>query len=117
MAGDLNSLTRDLQEILTTLKIQYETTSPPDKKDRHVFENIRLETKPTFTKIDAWEKEANAQVSKYKKLFPNQIKNTKDNLELVLLHSFYIDVKRKRYMELYQSILYVFNEILEQENE
>nr|WP_302328495.1 DUF1798 family protein [Salirhabdus salicampi] len=97
-------------KVLSECLERYERNEPVDKKDMDVFKKIKEETSPNFSLIEEWEKETNAHVHKLS-VFPNQIQNTRDNMELLLLHSYYIDVKRKRFMELYHSVDFVLKQI------
>ncbi|WP_017187406.1 DUF1798 family protein, partial [Alkalibacillus haloalkaliphilus] len=78
------------------------------------FNQVKAETLPLFEKIEKWEEEAQAIVHKIA-IFPNQIKNTKDNLEIMILHSYFHDVRKKRFMELYQSVMYNLDLVINDE--
>ncbi|SDN60541.1 DUF1798 family protein [Tenuibacillus multivorans] len=84
-----------------------------DRKNYDDFNLMKEEATPIFDKIEKWEKDANQIVHKLP-LFPNQIKNTLDNLEIMILHSYFNDVRKKRFMELYQSVKYNMNLILDE---
>jgi hypothetical protein len=107
LKGILENIYRD---ILEAGLARYENGNPVDKKDREAFFNIREKTKPIFQLIDRWEELTLATIHELP-VMPNQVQNTKDNMELLLLHSFYHDVKRKRFMELYHSIDYVLKQM------
>ncbi|QHS22551.1 DUF1798 family protein [Virgibacillus sp. MSP4-1] len=98
-------------ELLEKSLQRYNEGNKVDRKDREEFERIKKETAPIFELINHWEKEVNDHIATLN-VMPNQVENTKDNMELLLLHSYYIDVRRKRFMELYHSIDYVMNRIL-----
>ncbi len=84
-----------------------------DRKNYDDFNLMKQEATPVFEKIEKWEEEANTHVHKLP-IFPNQIKNTKDNIEIMILHSYFNDVRKKRFVELYQSVQYNLNLILDQ---
>ncbi|PKR78816.1 DUF1798 domain-containing protein [Halalkalibacillus sediminis] len=86
-----------------------------DRKNHDDFEEIKEITIPLFERIEKWETDAQSIVHQIP-LFPNQIENTKDNLEILMLHSFFHDVRKKRFMELYHSVLYNLDIILDQTN-
>lgn len=113
---DLKDITEELLRNLTTLKIQYEkNTAPENKKDKAYFEYVKKETTPIFDRLEKWEKEALTMTKERKiNVHPQQIASTKENMELLLMHSFYMDVRRKRYMELYKSIRFIFDQIIEE---
>lgn len=113
---ELKERTEQLLHNLNDLKNQYETsTAPENKKDKAYFEYVKTETVPIYERLDEWEKAA-LQMTKERKInvHPQQIASTKENMELLLMHSFYMDVRRKRYMELYKSIKYIFDQIMEE---
>lgn len=110
MLTELDSYTEDLRHIVHTLKERYEASTPPDNKDRQMFQIVKEETTPIFDLVDKWESVILEEIHHLPKVFPNQVQNTVDNLQLLIMHSYYIDAPRKRYMELYQSILYVLDQ-------
>lgn len=89
---------------------RYERKEPVDRKNRESFLKVKQETEPIFQLIHLWEETVEKEIHRLP-VFPNQIKNTRDNMELLLMHSYYKDVRKKRFMELYHSIRYVFNQI------
>ncbi len=92
-----------------------QSEKPPDRKDRELFEKVKKESKPLFELNEKWADLAEEYTYKVENsvVYPLQIKNTKENFELVVLHSYYIDVPKKRYMELYNSIHYVLDQLLD----
>ncbi|PAV29462.1 hypothetical protein CIL05_11390 [Virgibacillus profundi] len=111
---DLKSKTKQLKQHLNNLKEIYESNNPPkDRKDKQFFRMVKEETSPIYQLLGLWE-EAVLEVVKERKvnLHPQQVTSTRENMELLLMHSYYIDVKRKRYMELNNSIHYIFDQLL-----
>ncbi|WP_093133226.1 DUF1798 family protein [Salinibacillus kushneri] len=104
----INQIYKNLLE--KSLK-RYEAGNKVDRKDLDEFERVKEETAPIFELITEWEQEVTENMANLN-VMPNQVENTKDNMELLLLHSYYIDVRRKRFMELYHSIDYIMNRIL-----
>lgn len=100
-----------LEKELETLKENYLTHEKPEnRRDPEFFAYVKKQTEPIFDIINQWYEEAltfvkNREVS----VHPQQVQSTEENLHLILLNSYYIDVRRKRYMELHKSILYVFD--------
>lgn len=104
-----------LKKELNSLKERYlSSDKPADKKDRELFDTVKRETASLFELNNrvAELAEEYVQQTDHGKVFPLQIKNTKENFELVMLHSYYIDVPKKRYMELHNSIHYVLDQLL-----
>ncbi|MRH42443.1 DUF1798 family protein [Aquibacillus halophilus] len=106
----IDQLTKELEK----LKEHYlNNEKPENKKDREFFIFVKEQTTPVYQLIQDWEVEATAFVKQRKvRVHPQQVVSTSENLELLLMHSYYIDVKKKRYMELYKSIHYVFDLLL-----
>ncbi|WP_440895700.1 DUF1798 family protein [Amphibacillus sp. Q70] len=105
----LQALTVELQQASLRLKERFlNTEQPKEPKDPEFFQMVKKETEPLFKLSERWEKVALAAIKKRELLVhPQQIESTRENFELILLHSYYIDVKPKRYMELQQAVNYV----------
>ncbi|MBC5637037.1 DUF1798 family protein [Ornithinibacillus sp. BX22] len=106
--------TNQLKQELVKLKDIFEQTDPPeDRKDKVYFEMVREKTLPVYVLLEKWEALA-LEVIKASKIsvHPNQIVSTRENMELLLMHSYYVDVRRRRYMELHQSVLYVLDQLI-----
>ncbi|MFC4404388.1 DUF1798 family protein [Gracilibacillus xinjiangensis] len=100
-----------LEQILDQLKDRYLTNERPEnKRDPQFFQVVKERTNPIFEQIDEWYSSALLFIKKREvQVHPQQLQSTEENLKLLLLHSYYIDVRKKRYMELYQSVKYVFD--------
>ncbi|MBY7143521.1 DUF1798 family protein [Virgibacillus sp. NKC19-3] len=111
---ELKEQTKTLKIHLNNLKDQYENNPPPEnKKDRQLFQKVKKETSPIYELLATWEENALKLIKERKiNMHPQQITSTLENMELLLMHSYYIDVKRKRYMELHHSIHYIFDQLL-----
>ncbi|WP_202406221.1 DUF1798 family protein [Pontibacillus yanchengensis] len=116
MSSKLENQIWTIKQELNQLKDRFlASDKPADKKDRALFEQVKEETSPLFTLIQEWYDEAEQYVKMNpgSKVFPIQLENTKDNFELLVLHSYYIDVPKKRFMELYNSVHYVLDQLLD----
>lgn len=106
----------EAKKSLDQLKDLYlQSDKPPDRKDRELFQKVKTESKPLFELNEKWAELAEQYTHEVENsiVYPIQINNTKENFELVVLHSYYIDVPKKRYMELYNSIHYVLDQLLD----
>ncbi|WP_080874404.1 YppE family protein [Oceanobacillus timonensis] len=110
----LREQTEQLNQYLEALRERFETgEAPTDRKNRDFFNMVKKETAPVYDALEIWEEAASAAVKERRAdVHPNQIQSTRENMELLLMHSYYLDVRRKRYMELYKSIRYVFDLLL-----
>lgn len=108
-------MTLDLKTYLTQLKDRFETTPPPEnRRDRDFFEYVKKETDPIYELLAKWEKEVLSLVKERKvSVHPQQVSSTRENMELVLMHSYFIDARRNRYLELFKSVSYIFDQLLE----
>lgn len=112
---DLAKQTLWLNEKLAAYLKQFETESPPaDLRDRDLFEKVKRETVPVYDMLEKWETAALKFLKEGKgHVHPQQIVSSRDNMELIMMHSYYHDVKLKRYMELNYSVRYVFSLLLD----
>ncbi|UJL48064.1 DUF1798 family protein [Virgibacillus sp. NKC19-16] len=111
---ELKEQTEALKIQLNRLNDKYENNAPPEnKKDRQLFQKVKEETLPIYELLSTWEEDALKLIKERKiNVHPQQITSTRENMELLLMHSYYIDVKRKRFMELNNSIHYIFDQLL-----
>ncbi|RDW22073.1 DUF1798 family protein [Oceanobacillus chungangensis] len=111
---ELSKQTETLREYLYNLRDKFEHSTPPENvKDRSFFEKVKEETTPIYDLIATWEEDA-LQTVKEKKItvHPQQVISTRENMELLIMHSYYKDARRKRYMELYNSVLYIYDQVI-----
>lgn len=106
--------TEQLKQYLDILKEKFEENKPPKHiSDKEFFLKMKEETSPIYDLLEEWEDAALAFVKNRQiNVHPHQIISTKENMELILLHSYYIDVRRRKYMEINQSSHYIFDQIL-----
>ncbi|SDJ68085.1 DUF1798 family protein [Sediminibacillus albus] len=111
---ELKTITEQLKQEITKLKNRFETNEKPeDRRDREFFNFVKEETTPIHSLVQEWEKQASLFVkNKQVSVHPQQVASTSDNLQILLLNSYYIDTPRKRYMEMYHSIHYVLDQLL-----
>jgi len=111
---DVKMQTEHLKKYVTGLKKRFKTGSAPEnRKDRNFFLKVKEETAPMYQLLEQWEENALKLVKGRKvNVHPQQVTSTKENMELMLMHSYYMDVKEKRFMELHNSIIYIFDQLL-----
>ncbi|WP_156289203.1 DUF1798 family protein [Oceanobacillus salinisoli] len=111
---ELINRTKSLKKYLHNLKEHFEHGQPPENvRDKDFFFRVKEETTPIFELLELWEEEALIAVKERKvNVHPQQIESTKENMELLLMHSYYKDLRRRRYMEYYKSILYIFDQLI-----
>ncbi|RKQ37630.1 DUF1798 family protein [Oceanobacillus halophilus] len=101
---------------LHELKDHFENSEAPENiRDKAFFARVKEKTTPIFESLEKWEEEALRVVKERKvNIHPQQINSTRENMELVLMHSYYKDLRRRRYMEYYKSILYIFEQLVDE---
>lgn len=107
--------TEKLKTYLEILLETFETTKPPeDPKDQEFFANVKQETEIIYTLLDEWHQEI-LEFMKQKKvqIYPHQLVATVENYEQIIVHSYYRDMRRRKYMEFYHSCNYIFNQVLQ----
>lgn len=110
----LRRQTEQLKKYIDQLKERYELNDPPkDIRDKSFFLTMKDETEEFYKLLETWKDHA-LEIIKNRKInvHPHQIISTTENIELLILHSYYIDARRKRYMELNKSCHYIFDQIL-----
>ncbi|GAB4073609.1 hypothetical protein GCM10028778_11120 [Barrientosiimonas marina] len=110
----LEQQTRQLVEQLDQLKAIYEANNPPESKlDKAFFEMVKKRTEPVYALLAEWEENALRAVKERKiNMHPQQVSSTRENMELLLLNSYYVDVRRKQYMEFHHSIQFILDQLL-----
>ncbi|MFP7493821.1 DUF1798 family protein [Terribacillus saccharophilus] len=100
---------KQLSDLLLRLKQRYLSEEPPsDKHDKAFFEMVKDETGPMYQLLQMWHQAAADFVQQRDvTVHPQQIQSTEENVHLIILHSYYIDIRSERYMDYHQSIGYV----------
>lgn len=113
---DLIKQTIQLKEFIEKLKVIFEKNDPPDNiNNKEFFLKMKEETSVYYKLIEDWEINALSFVKdKTVNVHPHQIMSTSENFELLILHSYYIDARRKRYMELNHSCHYIFDQLIKE---
>ena len=106
--------TDNLKQYLDDLKEIYEKNAPPENmNDKEFFNKLKKETAPIYDLLEKWEEKALLFVkNRAVNIHPHQITSTRENMELLILHSYYVDARRKRYMELNHSSHYILDQLL-----
>lgn len=111
----LIELTKKVIQHLEDLLVIFENGEEPSK-DKAFFHYVQSETKPIFLAIEEWEQLAKTALEQKRitTLHLEQITSTKDNMTALILHSYYKDVRKRRYMEINKSCHYIFQHILKE---
>ncbi|MFP7253106.1 DUF1798 family protein [Terribacillus goriensis] len=100
---------KQLSDLMARLKERFLTHEPPSEKhDKAFFEMVKKETEPMYLLLRKWHQAAEEFVQQREvSVHPQQVQSTEENVHLIILHSYYIDIKSERYMDYHQSIGYV----------
>lgn len=92
----------------------FEEGKPPENiRDKAFFLQVKEEVTPIYELVEEWEEQAlQAVKNREVNLHPAQINSTKENMDLLIMHSYYKDIRKRRYMEYYKSIRYIFEQII-----
>ena len=106
-----------LLKFLTECKHRFESfQKKPDKTEAYFYEQV----KPTFElikeKANDWEQLALEWIKKEKPKYihPSQIESAMENIEQVVLQSFYKDINKQRFHNLEHSVEYLINTIVDE---
>lgn len=81
--------------------------------DREAFKHIQKEVTPHFFLFEEWEKAILHDIRAHAlPLHPSLIQSTRENMELIIMHSFYHDTTDARFNELVKSVDVVFDMVL-----
>ncbi|WP_226666821.1 DUF1798 family protein [Metabacillus litoralis] len=117
---NLIMLSRELLLLLEDCKKRFELLKEKPEKTEDLFFR---EVKPAFDlaseKIKDWKPEADqwVKINKPKYIHSAQIDSTIDNIEQVVLQSFYKDINKQRFNNLHNSVEYVLKSILNEIND
>ncbi|WP_216774170.1 YppE family protein [Metabacillus halosaccharovorans] len=106
-----------LLKCLTECKHRFDSLqTKPEKTEIYFYEQV----KPTFELVkhtaNAWEQHALdwIKMEKPKYIHQTQIESAMENIEQVVLQSFYKDVNKQRFHNLHHSVEYVLNTIMDE---
>lgn len=112
---DLIQLTTLLKRHMKDLKAYYESHEPPkNRRDHGFFSFVKTQTEPIHILLAEWEEKALHTLKQRQGIhvYPQQIISSKENMRLLIMHSYYIDTRKRIYMEMYKSVQYVLDQLL-----
>lgn len=112
---DIFDVTKQLKEIVDQLHdVFLREGDRPEISDKAFFLQMKAETAPMYETLAIWEELALAEVkARNVQVHPHQVNSTVENVELLILHSYYKDLRKRKYMEYYFSTHYVCNQLLD----
>lgn len=105
--------TYKLIDTLTSLEEVYRSEEEVERS-REFFNEIKPKVESYLILLESWGKATHQLASAGKlQVFPQQIDATIDNMKALIMHSFYKDVRKRRYMEIKQACYYIFMQSIE----
>ncbi len=100
------SQTETIDQIKQACFIRYQADTPPAKlNDRESFNVIKEEVTPQFQLLEQWEDELLTDIkTEALSIHPSLVQSTRENMELIIMHSFYHDTDIKRFNELVKAV-------------
>lgn len=111
--------TKELILLIDDLFVLYNEKREIDlQKNIEAFNLVKDDISKHIKLAEAWEEEALELINNNKtSLFFQQVNATKDNLIKLIFNSYYQDTRMKPYMNLYNSCLFILNQLDEEVNE
>jgi len=88
----------------------------PEKTEEYFYDDVKPYFELVMNKANEWKPLAVKWVSEYKPKYIHltQIDSAMENIEQVVLQSFYKDVNKQRFHNLHHSVEYILNGMIEQ---
>lgn len=109
------NMTTQLNDQLDILALEFEKEAVKIG-DSEMFQRVKEETVPIYEMLGSWEATTLAFIKerKLKTVHPQQITATLENYEMLLMHSYFRDIRRRKYMETKNSCHYIFLQIIKE---
>ena len=112
---EIEQLTQSLMQYTAVLEKKFNDTTIKPENTSDFFNYVKTETEPIFALVKKWEALLAEESTNRKMIIPeNIILSTNDNMTALIMHSFYKDVRRRRYMEIKRSCLYTYQSVLKE---
>lgn len=111
----IKQLTSSLIDYIEKLEQTFYQHEAVDMNSKSAFEFVKEETEPIFEVLETWEKLTLKKIEQRKISLPtSMVESTVDNMSALIMHSYYKDVRKRRYMEIKKSLLYVLRMLLKE---
>lgn len=112
---EIKKRTQSLIQYTDVLENKFNDPAIEPENTSEFFNFVKSETEPIFVLVKEWERLLAEESAQDRMIIPeNIILSTKDNMTALIMHSFYKDVRRRRYMEIKRSCLYTFQSVLKE---
>lgn len=112
--GETRRQTEQLLQYLDACHKRFLKGKKPER-DRSFFEMVKKETNPIFALLNEWEKNVLGLIDQsLTTLYPQQIHATTENMQAVIIQSYYKDIRKRRFIESYKSCYYIFRQLVKE---
>lgn len=112
---EVKQLTESLIAYMKKLEIVFNKGEKPTHNDHAFFEKVRTEINPIYDMVEAWEEKTSYLIQQRKvDLHPKQVDATVKSIKAIALHSYYLDVRKRRYQDIKKSVEYVLQLLLKE---
>src|SRR5690625_219055 len=110
---DMYRLTKDLISRLDYLQTLFDDKTRDINHSEPYFRFVKEDSQEVFKTLNQWEKLVLDAIDSGSISIPQQlIESTIDNMNAFIMHSYYQDIRRRKYIEMKKSCLYVFHLVL-----
>lgn len=114
----IKQLTETLILQLDDLHEHFKKRDDIDTNTEQYFSYVKSELNDKFLLLEDWYRLTHEKIKNGQLNVPEtMLESTKDNMEQLMLHSYYFDVRIRRYNEIKKSCLYVYHTILDEIND
>jgi len=108
-------LTYTLIEYVARLESKFNDKTIEARQRDEFFTYVKNNSKEIFAILDEWVNLL-SELNEQGNSVINQaiIESTKDNMNALIMHSYYKDVRRRRYMEINRSCIYTYQSVLKE---
>lgn len=110
---EIKHVTLSLIQYVSILEEKFNDKTIEPENTELFFNYVKEDTKEVFKQLEKWVAILMDQNKKEQPIIPvSIISSTKDNMTALIMHSYYKDVRRRRYMEINRSCIYTLQSVL-----
>lgn len=115
MKAEIQNLTNSLIEYTDYLQSLFSEENREVNHSETFFNFVKTDSDNIFATLKKWQQAVKNGIAIGELSTPVQvIDSTVDNMSTLIMHSYYKDVRRRRYIEIKKSCMYVFHLILKE---
>ncbi|MFS0863358.1 YppE family protein [Fredinandcohnia sp. 179-A 10B2 NHS] len=115
MYTELLAKSKLLKELCNQSVARHEEVKTRETYEADFYNDVKPFVDDVMKVADSWSELSKAWIisERPKNIHINQIDATHENIQLISIQSFYTDTKEKRFKNMYESILYVLDSIID----